>query len=484
MKIKVLSILIFLAVLLIPVKAETVLATTKVTFADTILAKVISAIYGYPQVIVDKNNVSNETLGLLKELNATNIIIIGGPAVVSYKVESELENLGYNVIRIWGVTRYETSALVAKYFWNTTDEAVILTRELTSENNNVVKLTIVRDAVNLAIDKKIPILITPTYGLEKNVIDALLSLGVKKVYIFSLARNLTNLTEDLRALNISYEIERSYVPSNCTPIKIAVPMNLSWREVPSIFIYGRCVEIVPIGGNVTPEYLRKMNVSMALFNVSAIAKFKRMVVRQIIEKAKRIEKREMEMLSRMLENRIQDMLADIEERINEVPQYKYCYNEVLSYLNKNETYKAFRIALECLGKINEYRWKERIYVRDLEIRNLSRVINRIRENYISLCKRLLNETNMTSKDLMELCIRQKLPDLWRIRLTLWRMIRRRMNHTNTTYCVQVVTCACGPSGKCGVFPTPCDVPPSWKKVPCSKIIEIKKGKIVNSGEGK
>ncbi|MEM4915297.1 MAG: hypothetical protein QXT85_00915, partial [Nanopusillaceae archaeon] len=147
-------------VLFTPISAETVLATTKITYADTILAKVVSEIFGYPQILLERDKLSNETINKLRELNITEILIIGGPAVVSFNVEKELIDLGYNVIRIWGVERFETSALVAKYFWENSEEAVLITEELANERANFRILSLVREAVEYSINNKVPLLIT------------------------------------------------------------------------------------------------------------------------------------------------------------------------------------------------------------------------------------------------------------------------------------------------------------------------------------
>ncbi|MEM4882085.1 MAG: hypothetical protein QXN76_00885, partial [Nanopusillaceae archaeon] len=292
-------------VLFTPISAETVLATTKITYADTILAKVVSEIFGYPQILLERDKLSNETINKLRELNITEILIIGGPAVVSFNVEKELIDLGYNVIRIWGVERFETSALVAKYFWENSEEAVLITEELANERANFRILSLVREAVEYSINNKVPLLITTPGNLEKNVLDALISLGVKRVKIFTITGNLGDIPEELESLNISYEIKREKLAKNCNVLRIGVPSDALWNLTQEILIYGRCIEIVPLE-NISEEYLKEQNISVIILNLSDVLKFREnFVYREMIEKRKKVTER----LTNILKERIYDIFV-------------------------------------------------------------------------------------------------------------------------------------------------------------------------------
>jgi len=456
------SILFSLVLLAVPTRAETVIATTNITFADIILAKVVSEIYNIPQVIVGKDSISNDTLNLLRELNATDIVIIGGPAVVSYKVENELKSLGYNVTRIWGVTRFETSALVAKTFWSNASEAVVLTGELTHEGNNFRKITLVRQAVDLAIEKGIPILIVPPgEGIEdlqnKHVLDALLILGVRKVYIFSTVGNLSRLTDALNMLNISYEVVRYYQPKNCIPIRIAVPADALWNETPEVFIYRRCVEIVPVEPNVTLENLRNMRVSIVLLNLTDIASFRKVVINETKGKVGKEEKK----LIKVLSGNMLNVLGEIEGN-------EQCYNETIELLNNNGTDVAFKKLLECLKEENEYRWTRGLYINDSVIKNLTKEAKDILNKYV---RALRNLTNATWEDII-IEIRDELPDPIEIRNRIKRIRNIIGNLTwNGTICIPRIVCARDPlTGREDAFPTLCDIPPRWIRIPCTENI--------------
>ena len=65
-----------------------------------------------PILLSEKTQIDNNTLSEIKRLNAKNIYIVGGKSTISKEVESKLRKLGYNVTRISGKDRYETSVEV------------------------------------------------------------------------------------------------------------------------------------------------------------------------------------------------------------------------------------------------------------------------------------------------------------------------------------------------------------------------------------
>ncbi|MEM4841136.1 MAG: hypothetical protein QXG80_00150 [Nanopusillaceae archaeon] len=449
-------------VLFTPISAETVLATTKITYADTILAKVVSEIFGYPQILLERDKLSNETINKLRELNITEILIIGGPAVVSFNVEKELIDLGYNVIRIWGVERFETSALVAKYFWENSEEAVLITEELANERANFRILSLVREAVEYSINNKVPLLITTPGNLEKNVLDALISLGVKRVKIFTITGNLGDIPEELESLNISYEIKREKLAKNCNVLRIGVPSDALWNLTQEILIYGRCIEIVPLE-NISEEYLKEQNISVIILNLSDVLKFREnFVYREMIEKRKKV----MERLTNILKERIYDIFVDIILRLEDIPEeYKECYYKVASIINENkeDTYKEI---LNCLSEINKYRWNKEIFVKDFK----KQQIDIIREN-IARAYRKVFENLTSDKELIEERITIWMPDPLQIKEKLLELARLRIINRirEEKICAQVIVCACNPFGRCLEFPTPCNVPPLWRIVPCEEL---------------
>lgn len=251
---------------------------TNETYADALVAGVPAYIVGIPMFYLEDN--LTELVNMLRSYGITTVIIIGGPAVVPTYIEDYLMNNGFTVIRIWGVTRYDTSAQVAEYFWNKTDEAVIITRDLVNEETNVDQLNLVLAAYRVAVEMKIPILIVPDGVIPESVIDALIHLGVKYVFIYTWEKgDLGNIPNQLESLNIKYSINTPTMYfAGIYPSNISLPLYNSSIFVPSLYMVppalqlvdavviaaGKDYIIVPV--NVTP--ISSINISNILSNIS------------------------------------------------------------------------------------------------------------------------------------------------------------------------------------------------------------------------
>lgn len=83
-------------------------------YPDALTAAPLSKKYNAPILLTQSVGINGMVLGEIKRLNAKNIIILGGPAVVSENTVNVLKNMGVNCTRIYGKDRYETSVKVAK----------------------------------------------------------------------------------------------------------------------------------------------------------------------------------------------------------------------------------------------------------------------------------------------------------------------------------------------------------------------------------
>ncbi len=224
----------------------TALLVTNITYADYLVASVVGHIYKLPVYTVyqDPVNISN-TVQMLINDNVTNVIIIGGPAVISNLLLQNLNQSNISYLWIWGTRRYDTSAYVALYFWNSSNSAVLITRDLVNEQVSPDKLPIVTSAVQYAKENNVPILIVPNGVLPESTLYALKKLNVTKVVIFTGASlSLGNMTDQLNSLNISYEIYSiNRPPLHCVGyIYVNITPNTSWHEIREIFI-GKIREI-------------------------------------------------------------------------------------------------------------------------------------------------------------------------------------------------------------------------------------------------
>lgn len=83
--------------------------------ADALVAGSLAVVKGYPILLVEKDKVGAAAEAAIKDLGIEDIIIVGGEAVVSEKVEEDLRNLvSGSVARLKGGDRILTSIEVAK----------------------------------------------------------------------------------------------------------------------------------------------------------------------------------------------------------------------------------------------------------------------------------------------------------------------------------------------------------------------------------
>jgi len=240
----------------------TAILATNITYADYLVANVVGHIYKLPVYTVyqDQGNISN-TVQMLVNDNVTNVIVIGGPAVISNLLLQDLNQSNISYLWIWGTTRYDTSAYVALYFWNSSSGAVLITRDLVNSNVSPDKLQLVTEAVQYAEENNEPILIVPNGVLPENTIYALEKLNTTNVVIFTGASpSLGNITNQLSSLNISYEIySNNQPPVNCQNyLYINITSNTSWEDIREIFageINGVCIVPMVVNNsvNITQE---------------------------------------------------------------------------------------------------------------------------------------------------------------------------------------------------------------------------------------
>ena len=158
--------------------------TTTLTYPDTLVAGVIGARDSIPIFLTYRDILPPEVLSELQQLNITKIYIIGGPAVVSEAVENTLVQNGFEVVRLWGMTRFGTACEVAQYFWPTGSNKVVITwDQLDSPEQNLTTAQQLAIAKELAVAEKVPLLIIPRDTLPWTIADCLAQLRVSRVKI-------------------------------------------------------------------------------------------------------------------------------------------------------------------------------------------------------------------------------------------------------------------------------------------------------------
>ncbi|MFQ9980940.1 MAG: cell wall-binding repeat-containing protein [Finegoldia magna] len=92
------------------VDSNYVILASGANYPDALVSSSLSKILDCPIILTDKDKLRDDVQAELQRLNAKNIILVGGKSSISDKVKSDL--YAYNVERIAGHSRYETSSLV------------------------------------------------------------------------------------------------------------------------------------------------------------------------------------------------------------------------------------------------------------------------------------------------------------------------------------------------------------------------------------
>ena len=94
---------------------DTAYLATGLDFPDALAVSPISAKTRRPILLTGTDALPAETLGTIKALRLTNVVILGGTGSVSGRVESELVSAGVKVSRIGGIDRYEAAIRIAHH---------------------------------------------------------------------------------------------------------------------------------------------------------------------------------------------------------------------------------------------------------------------------------------------------------------------------------------------------------------------------------
>lgn len=105
--------------------ADNVVIVNSSAMADALSATPFARAKNAPLLLTQSESLNEKTQKELKRLKAKNVYIVGGTAVVSDNVVSNLKSLGLKVERISGDSRYNTSFEVAKRLGNISQVAVV-----------------------------------------------------------------------------------------------------------------------------------------------------------------------------------------------------------------------------------------------------------------------------------------------------------------------------------------------------------------------
>lgn len=95
-------------------KVDTVLLARSDIYPDALAGVPLAAELNAPILLTPPTYLDQRTANTIQNLEAYEVIILGGSAAIFPAVENQLKNMGLNVERIGGKDRYDTAALIAK----------------------------------------------------------------------------------------------------------------------------------------------------------------------------------------------------------------------------------------------------------------------------------------------------------------------------------------------------------------------------------
>jgi putative cell wall-binding protein len=158
-----------------PVSGGTVFVVNGETFPDALGAGAAANIEESALLLVKKWSIPSATIRALDSTSPDKVVIVGGTAVVSTKVESQLRARYGQVERVAGSNRYSTAVELSKYQFTGRSHAAI-----------IVTGTGFVDALAsapLAYAKGAPVLLVPDNGVPAAVLNELKRLSPTTIYI-------------------------------------------------------------------------------------------------------------------------------------------------------------------------------------------------------------------------------------------------------------------------------------------------------------
>ncbi|MFB6216616.1 MAG: cell wall-binding repeat-containing protein, partial [Candidatus Aenigmatarchaeota archaeon] len=210
----VLGLTLALALVSVPVLAadsvDKVILASSVNNPDAMVATSVSHKLGVPILFTDGDELSEETRSALRDLDPSEVVVVGGPAVVSEDVVNEVKNLGYSTTWLWGMTRYGTAEEITTRFWPEGAEEAVLVENRRGERN----LNALAASTNLVKDS--PILPISQGEIPAVILNQLKELNVERVTVIG-----TEVTEEMESnlSSLGIQIQERIQAKNETRLK-------------------------------------------------------------------------------------------------------------------------------------------------------------------------------------------------------------------------------------------------------------------------
>ncbi|KAJ51030.1 N-acetylmuramoyl-L-alanine amidase [Clostridium tetanomorphum] len=163
-------------------------------FPDALSAAPLSKKYNAPILLTENDSINSKMMDEINRLGSNTAFIIGGPGVISEKVEKQLIDAGIACNRIYGKDRYETSIKIAEII-GTNNGAFI------ASGDNFPDAV---SAAAIASLRNMPILLTASKYLPEKVKNFIYNNNRNKYYIVggqaSVSENVINGINDYKRL--------------------------------------------------------------------------------------------------------------------------------------------------------------------------------------------------------------------------------------------------------------------------------------------
>lgn len=187
-------------------QANTVLLARADLFPDALSGSYLagSTDTGAPILLTEVNRLPQATNEALATLGTERVILLGGPAAISAAVEAELRSRNFDVERVGGRDRFETSQQIAERLGSTNVGQVDGDRTAIVASGRNFPDALAGGPLGFA--SRLPTLLTDTNSLPQPTRNALTNLSIRRVFLLGgTAAVSANVESQLREMGITVE---------------------------------------------------------------------------------------------------------------------------------------------------------------------------------------------------------------------------------------------------------------------------------------
>lgn len=155
--------------------SQTVILARGDNFADALAGVPLAKKLDAPILLTRNDKLLSQTKEEILRLQASNIVILGGEDAISNTISNELKNMGLQITRIFGKTRFETAAQIASTMYPDGTEQVIVV--------NGMDFPDALSSASYAAREQIPILLTREDRMVNDTRDFIRDFQVKKTIV-------------------------------------------------------------------------------------------------------------------------------------------------------------------------------------------------------------------------------------------------------------------------------------------------------------